>query len=234
MLQTDTRIGGIRRLYVANPKKALMNVPNEVRKCVVFLAYDSPADGEVLAGTGFFLGVQDSGCLFPYLVTAAHVIEGIKEKGFSEIYVRVNMKAGGVERVRTEAEQWLSHPLDPAVDVAVMAWPWDERLDAMAYPAVGIVTGEVLTREGLGIGDEAFTVGLYTRHPGKSRNIPIVRIGNIAAVPEEPLTTKRGAMDAFLVETRSIGGISGSPCSSTSFRRASTAPPADTCFTCLV
>ena len=44
-----------------------------------------------------------------------------------------------------------------------------------------------------------------------NKNIPITRIGNIAAMPDEPVSTKLGPMDAYLVESRSIGGLSGSP-----------------------
>jgi hypothetical protein len=50
-------------------------------------------------------------------------------------------------------------------------------------------------------------VGLFSEHQGAERNIPIVRVGNIAAMPEEPvLTTSWGAIDAYLIEARSIGG----------------------------
>jgi hypothetical protein len=47
---------------------------------------------------------------------------------------------------------------------------------------------------------------------GRQRNIPIVRIGNVASMPHEPVATKnRGAIEAYLVEARSVGGLSGSP-----------------------
>ncbi len=64
----------------------------------------------------------------------------------------------------------------------------------------------------LGLGDEVFLTGLFHSHHGRQRNIPIVRAGNIAAMPEEKIhTDKFGFIDAYLVEARSIGGISGSP-----------------------
>jgi hypothetical protein len=44
------------------------------------------------------------------------------------------------------------------------------------------------------------------------RNIPIVRVGNLACLTEEKVETNSfGLMDAFLIEARSIGGLSGSP-----------------------
>jgi hypothetical protein len=49
-------------------------------------------------------------------------------------------------------------------------------------------------------------------HRGLQKNIPIIRIGNLAAMPEERIfTEKLGWIDAYLVEARSIGGLSGSP-----------------------
>ena len=54
--------------------------------------------------------------------------------------------------------------------------------------------------------------GLFIRHSGKKKNIPIIRAGNIAAMPEEPLYSNAfGDMDAYLIELRSLGGLSGSP-----------------------
>ena len=74
------------------------------------------------------------------------------------------------------------------------------------------VTPEIITNESIGCGDEVFLTGLFSNHSGQQRNIPIIRIGNIACMPEEPVQTKAlGAIDAYLVEARSIGGLSGSP-----------------------
>ena len=36
-------------------------------------------------------------------------------------------------------------------------------------------------------------------------------MGNIAMMPNEPVPTKIGLIDAYLIEARSIGGLSGSP-----------------------
>ena len=61
-------------------------------------------------------------------------------------------------------------------------------------------------------GDDVFLTGLFANHLGRDRNLPIVRCGNLAAMPEEPVATEVGPMEAFLIEARSIGGLSGSPC----------------------
>ncbi len=53
--------------------------------------------------------------------------------------------------------------------------------------------------------------GLFIHLAGSARNLPIVRMGNIAMMPDEPVPTRTGAIDAYLIEARSIGGLSGSP-----------------------
>ena len=68
-----------------------------------------------------------------------------------------------------------------------------------------------LERLHIGIGDETIISGLFTAVPGTTRNIPIVRHGNIAMMPGEQIQTDLGFADVFLVEARSIGGLSGSP-----------------------
>ena len=64
----------------------------------------------------------------------------------------------------------------------------------------------------VGLGDEVFIVGMFRHHHGTQRNIPIVRVGNLAAFAEEKVSTRSfGLIDAYLIEARSIGGLSGSP-----------------------
>jgi len=38
-----------------------------------------------------------------------------------------------------------------------------------------------------------------------------VRVGNLAALDEENVETAMGPLDAYLIEARSVGGLSGSP-----------------------
>ncbi|MGA2347462.1 MAG: hypothetical protein ABSF93_15715, partial [Candidatus Sulfotelmatobacter sp.] len=58
-----------------------------------------------------------------------------------------------------------------------------------------------------------FFVGLFSQRKGRTKNIPIVRMGNVAATPDdtEPISTEKGPMVAYLVEGHSMGGLSGSP-----------------------
>jgi hypothetical protein len=47
----------------------------------------------------------------------------------------------------------------------------------------------------IGVGDEFILAGLYKRRYGKSRTIPIIRVGNTAGIPEEA-DTNRGQWKA--------------------------------------
>lgn len=62
------------------------------------------------------------------------------------------------------------------------------------------------------LGDEVVIIGLFRHHHGEARNIPIIRVGNLAAKGEERIQTKAfGKIHGYLIEARSIGGLSGSP-----------------------
>jgi hypothetical protein len=191
-----------------------MRVPEEVRKCVAFVCYK--ANNSIrFAGTCFFMHIpiENTEFSFGYIVTAKHVIEHIKPRSTDQkVYVRFNLKDSGVKLMGASINSWLYHPEDPTVDVAVLPWL---PLDIVDYRSLSIAmaaTDEVIKKEEIGVGEEVFLAGLFVNHYGKERNIPIVRIGNIAAMPEERVQTHDlGAIEAYLVEARSIGGLSGSP-----------------------
>ena len=48
-------------------------------------------------------------------------------------------------------------------------------------------TDEVINKYTIDTGDEVVITGMFFSHIGQQRNIPIVRIGNIAAMPQEPV-----------------------------------------------
>jgi hypothetical protein len=83
-----------------------MEVPDEVRKCVVFLHLDRGA-GREAAGTAFFLGVPfpgDSQRVHRYLVTARHVIAGMRgQASDGKGHVRINLRDGGFAYLETRS-----------------------------------------------------------------------------------------------------------------------------------
>ena len=63
----------------------------------------------------------------------------------------------------------------------------------------------------VGLGDEVSIIGLFSDISGNDKQSPLVRHGNIAMLPTEKLQTRLGFADVYLIEARSIGGLSGSP-----------------------
>jgi hypothetical protein len=192
-----------------------MQIPEDMRRCVCFIGYQI-AEREVFGGSGFFfeleLGKRE---LFPTIVTARHVIEKIRKLGAKTVLVRFTNSDDKTELVKIGIDDWKFHPKDPFVDVAVCKIPSDTTFGFTGFGDDMALTDELIEREPIGPGDEVFFPGLFRPHYGAEKHIPIIRSGNIAAMPEEPvkinLFGNKVGIDAFLIEARSIGGLSGSP-----------------------
>jgi hypothetical protein len=194
-----------------------LQVPDEIRKCVGFVGVKTSLGAPSSVATFFF--VHHDG--FSYAVTAAHVYDGVRRAtvdGF--MHLRLNLKVGGSVWGPTRISDWVTHPTDRGVDVAVcpVGVPGD-TFDMLALPTDMALTPEIINTEVIGLGDDVFLTGLFVCRPGRDRMIPILRTGAIAAMPEEPIEWTRNtvegqfsvSMEAYLVEARSIGGLSGSP-----------------------
>jgi hypothetical protein len=88
-----------------------------------------------------------------------------------------------------------------------------ERLDFRGIGEGMFATAEKEKEHEVGIGDEIIISGLFTRLRNRPINHPIVRFGNISAMPIDRLTDSKTGLSyrAMLAEVRSIGGLSGSP-----------------------
>jgi hypothetical protein len=176
-------------------------------------------------GTAFFIGWIEDQYFFDHLVTAEHVVSMLLSQGH-DIWLRVNLKSGSVKDLAIDATAFRFHPnneIDPT-DVAVCPFSRtleDEtgeliEIDAAPIALVEGPNGFIPTKEFsetfIGLGSEVAIVGLFRSHYGRNKNIPIVRVGNIAAMPSEPIKTSyAGYIQAYLIEARSIAGLSGSP-----------------------
>jgi hypothetical protein len=183
-------------------------------KCVVFIGGVSDPGGFsptfVPYGTGFVFSVFHEEIRFDYIVTCHHVINSIPG---DNIWIRLNLKDGKSTSVAVPKNSWL---FDPKQDIAVLSQEIGELADVLH-----IIDKDVLTKEVLKDLSEhyrpvvptelTFLVGLFTSHYGTMHNIPIARMGNIAAMPDDLVFTDTGYIRAYLIETRSIGGLSGSP-----------------------
>src|SRR5437879_4979212 len=122
--------------FVLTRAERLMQVPDEIRKCVAFAC--CKRGGEMrLAGTVFFLGRRfpksDSG--WGVTVTARHVIRGIRDKSDDgKVYLRLNTRGGSPAFIESSVNEWFEHPREKNVDVAVSPWaPGFGRFDHLVY-----------------------------------------------------------------------------------------------------
>jgi hypothetical protein len=142
----------------------------------------------------------------------------------SDLLIRVNDgEAGGTQHMPVPSgDAWVFHPKPvPRVDVAALPISGDagKKLLDMGcrwIPRTMLFSESELLENpnyGVGLSDEVLAIGLFTNHTGKERNEPILRTGNIAMIPTEPVATNPvfGPMQIYLVELRSIAGMSGSP-----------------------
>jgi hypothetical protein len=133
--------------------------------------------------------------------------------------VRLNTVAGASKVIPTPPSQWI-YPDDPTVDVCAFPLPGLEHGENselnlnsvnLRSMSVGGFPLNAPTAIGLSLGDEVFICGAFVGRVGYRKNIPVVRIGNVAAMPEEPIDFASPRKVAYLIETRSLGGTSGSP-----------------------
>ena len=192
-----------------------MWLPDEIRKCVVFVCIEGKNGLPTPGATGFLVSIpseKNPAIIHIYLVTARHVAIGIANKKF---FVSLNDKNGEARFIPgNDKVKWFYHPNhenDPA-DLAVVPFAVHESHDLKILPISMFVNEELIKSGDIGIGNDVFITGLFRHFSGKQKNIPIVRVGNIAMVPDEKVPTRKfGDIDAYLIEARSIGGLSGSP-----------------------
>jgi hypothetical protein len=204
-------------LRIERERDPSVRVPDIMLNCVGFVGevthHDSSGavEGDLHA-TGFFVSVpfgKDGGPpSLVYFVTAKHVAADLRDK---EVYLLVNKIGGGITTMPTVTDRWYLHPTDPTADVAVIQVgdPHDADIKAVHIKSLGVPP--LLEKLDIGIGDEVFAIGLFTPVAGSARNEAIVRHGNIAMMPQEQIQTELGYADVYLVEARSIGGLSGCP-----------------------
>jgi hypothetical protein len=213
---------GWTKYYIGVRGEPLLIHPG-VRNCVAFLGRKYRGQDDIIA-TAFFLSIKIGYLHFPYLVTAGHVIEHAKDPSWSDdgfVYLYLNGKHGArFQPMPTKIEHWYFHPTDGAVDVAVLPFRMLPEADHTAVEFE--LSPEVEAnpkRWRIDVGTDVFITGLFLRHKGRERNIPIVRTGTIAALPDkkepvdigDPSADEERNIEAYLVETHSMHGLSGSP-----------------------
>ncbi len=199
-----------------------MRVPDGIRDCAAYILATTPTgDRDKPFGTAFFVSVESETLSTEvrhiYLVTAKHLL--LNGEGLS---LRFNGKDGKVHKPvpLPNASQWYRLE-DEGVDVAALFldddYAWLADVDYEPVPLENTFNDHMTQEFQVGIGDELLVTGLFITHPGKERNIPIVRSGIIAAMAGDEFRDEKKDRSygppyrAHLVELRSTGGLSGSP-----------------------
>src|SRR5713226_2423417 len=211
----DLRLGGTPRWRHCDAAE-LMRIPDELLDCVCFI-HTVRAGKLTLNGTAFFVGVDIGfGAMVNYAVTAKHCLYD-KDGAPDQIALRLNRRSGSLATITTTRADWIQHR---SADVAILQiFPDFSQWKFLSWPVTSVATKDFVVQRQIGAGDDVFVTGLLVHHPGKTRIMPIVRLGCIAALPEDTVRLKlgnhKGAQEVndtvALLEVRSIGGLSGSP-----------------------
>ncbi len=152
-------------------------------------------------GAGLLAGVQDRVVACPFLVTAQHVVDSIPGEFFA---IRLNRVVGDCTTIRIPKTPNLAalrgerdvgiFPLNISPEIFEHSLTrldrreWNGSIAAIGRPSVG---------------DDVSSVCLYTTHDETTVDRPSVRLGSIAAMPDEG--------DGYLIEAKSLVGFGGSP-----------------------
>lgn len=144
--------------------------------------------------------------------------------------IRINQPGGGIRYIELEPTDWHwrkrdNGPLDFEADLAIA-----DVTDYLPYRAETLsfedditfldessfITPDFLCQNNIGIGDQTIMIGLFADHQNAEKNVPVGRLGNIAATPDGVCPVRLGLSDrlacpSFLNDMRSRSGFSGSP-----------------------
>ena len=202
-----------------------MDLPREVEKCVAFVGHRSKSNllGEI-QGTCLLLvrRTEIFGFNIFWALTAAHVVHEIQDAG-KEAEIRVNAVEQGAA-IRPPFSQWFFPHGEVDLAAACLTESVEndpEKWDHWALPWEVVVPELVNNADprSIYLGDPVFVPGLFFQRRNEYVNVPVVRFGNVAGMPEEPVWVKLGSsrkssdakVKAYLVELHSQQGLSGSP-----------------------
>src|SRR3954468_17472941 len=116
----DNRLGNNPRLIFHPKDQPLMQIPDQILKCVAFISCRKH-DGIHERGTGFFMSqiLPDTDRYVDYAVTAKHIVKGIERDGIDGMtHLRVNSRVRGAVYIELPVSAWHFHPNRVDVDVA--------------------------------------------------------------------------------------------------------------------
>lgn len=195
----------------------ILNDPT-LRHCVVFLVQDRehPETGllkRVPCATAFVVAIQAESNEYwmTYLITARHCFEASDKS--RPLFIRVGTKSGGFTEIEIPATSWEQHS---STDVCVAPIVFTDEAWVSFIPADLILEDREVGPSSLREGHELTYISLFSQHYGSCKVLPLTRKATIALMPHEKVLLKVGhemhtEVDAYLVETHSWSGHSGSP-----------------------
>jgi hypothetical protein len=192
--------------FVFEALELAVRVDSHIPKTVVFVGLEVGNRFQP-RGTGF-IGqfVHKDDYHFPFLVTADHVLNLVPG---DYVWMRMNRRDGSCSTVKlSKADAKRAYK----EDIAIFPLKFDPA--AFEWRSLSLSRADFEANKKKwewDIGDEVAVVGLYGSHFGQVKNVPVTRIGHIALMPGEPVAGPRGELVAYLVEGKSISGLSGSP-----------------------
>jgi hypothetical protein len=184
-----------------------MRIEPWLLQTVVYVGVENQRGDFIPTGTALLVQYRpDSEHFLPIAVTAKHVIEDIPGDW---IYYRINQNDDQSVVRAISKKLYISHA---TTDLAIFYVDQKPEDEGKFFVLDRFIRNEWIQHYGgVGVGDDIAIIGLYTSHYGIVRNQPIARFGNVSAIPSEPISTGRDNVIGYLVEARSIAGLSGSP-----------------------
>lgn len=186
-------------------------------RCVFFL-YGKDKKGRYRSepeGTGVLIGVREfvrGGGWYQnmYAVSCAHVIA----QGATN--VRINTREGGHRFIELDQDlDWFTPTNGADLAAADITDQFGYGDDTNFLSPYWLAGRDFIQKAQIGIGDDGFMLGLFSRQPGKARNLVAAKFGNITLMADDaaPVVHEDGrpGRPAHLFDIRSRGGFSGSP-----------------------
>lgn len=159
-------------------------------------------------GSGVVMGIpMDHYRVHLYAVTNDHVAQQCPVIRLTRSVKRVK-EAFVVPGVTTD---WESHPKGDDIAIRYLG-VWPSRESWYVYHAL-LLSEDDLDPYAVGPGDDCMMIGRYINRDLQQFDRPVVRFGNLAMSPPEPVYQEERTFwqDSFLVDMRSHSGFSGSP-----------------------
>jgi hypothetical protein len=191
----------------------LPRIQDKLLDSVVYLypSEVSADNAEKIGGSGFIMGVWSrvQNTVHLYVVTNQHVVRN-KDGSPNCQVVRMTSRDNPKAIRSIPDKDWIT----PTVDDLAISYIGTQSIsleEDLAFISSDSAVKEE-NRSDYFVGADCFMLGRFISRDGRQRNTPTARFGNISMLPIEPIIEEDGNLtSAFLVETRSQSGFSGSP-----------------------